>query len=303
MAVHFRELPLVFPPPPATPAAVPSVSDRWLVHEGLRYCYRVLPHPRPAFEPTLFLSGAFQTMDSWARFARAFSPLTTVVLVDPPGMGRSDLLPQEFGIDYLAHTVRQLIDHLALDRINIVAASYGTPAAFRLAQLYPHRIARLALAGTMRAVPAHVREQVRETTVSALRGERDRLAQQVVDGLLCRDPNLPIARRHLAERVLRAGLTRMTDSELRKYATNTARLLDHPGLDLRHSISGLKALVFTGEHDVFTTPAACREVAAAFEDAVFTTIAEADHLFHIEQFDAVCTLLLSFMQDLRIRLR
>ena len=167
MALHFREPAPPFPPPSAARTPASDTPDRWLVHEGLRYCYRVLPHPRPAFEPTLFLSGAFQTMESWALFARAFGPLTTVVLVDPPGMGRSDLLPEAFGIDYLAHTVRQLLDHLAIDRINIVAASYGTPAAFRLAQLYPDRVGRVALAGTMKEIPAHVREDVRETTAAA----------------------------------------------------------------------------------------------------------------------------------------
>jgi pimeloyl-ACP methyl ester carboxylesterase len=58
----------------------------------VRYCCRVTAHVRPEFAPIVFLSGAFQTMDSWARFAKAFTPLTTVVLVDLPGTGRSDVL-------------------------------------------------------------------------------------------------------------------------------------------------------------------------------------------------------------------
>src|SRR5688572_14549117 len=158
-----------------------SWREEWLAIDGLRYCYRVFPHTRPAFEPTLFLSGAFQTMESWARFARAFSPCTTVVLVDPPGMGRADPLPSHVGLDLLAEAVRGVIDHLALDRINLVAASYGTPAAYRLAQMYPSRVARIALAGTMKEIPAHVRERVRATTTAALRGDGELLAQQVVD--------------------------------------------------------------------------------------------------------------------------
>jgi pimeloyl-ACP methyl ester carboxylesterase len=256
----------------------------------------VFPHTRPAFEPTLFLSGAFQTMESWARFARAFSPCTAVVLVDPPGMGRADPLPSHVGLDLLAEAVRGVIDHLALDRINLVAASYGTPAAYRLAQMYPSRVARIALAGTMKEIPAHVRERVRATTMAALRGDGELLAQQVVDGLLSRDAGA-IARRQLAERVLRSGLVRMSAAELRQYAANTIRLLEHPPLDLNDRIRGPKALVFTGEHDCFTVPDACLEVATAFDDALFTTVRGADHLFHIEQFDAVCALLLAFMRD------
>jgi pimeloyl-ACP methyl ester carboxylesterase len=277
-------------------AAPASQEDRWLEKEGLRYCYRVRHHDQPEFPPTLFLSGAFQTMESWARFAKAFAPFTTVILLDPPGMGRSDLLPQEFGIDFLAGCVRDLIDSQKFDRINIVAASYGTPVAYRLAQMHPDRLGRIVLAGTMREIPPHIRERVRESVETALIGNRQLLAEQVANGLLCRNPHVAIDRRIVAERVLRSGLLRMTDVELRQYASNTTRLLEHEPLDLSRSIRGPEALVFTGEHDCFTRPEHCRQVAEAFGRALFTTINRADHLFHIEQFDVVRDLLLHFMQ-------
>lgn len=270
-------------------------EDKWLHAAGLRYCCRILPHPRPAFEPTLFLSGAFQTMDSWVRFARVFAPVTTVLLVDPPGMGQSDLLPAEFGVDFLARSIRQLADEHRFDRINIVAASYGTPAALRFAQLFPCRVARIVLAGTMKEIPAHIRARVADSVVTALRGDRERLAGQVIDGLLCRDPHVPVDRRELAARVLRNGITRMSKKELEQYACNTRRLLQHESLDLSAPVRGPEALVFTGEHDCFTTPTQCREVADAFENAWFTTVKRADHLFHIEQFATVSALLLRFL--------
>jgi pimeloyl-ACP methyl ester carboxylesterase len=272
-------------------------SEEWLTIGGLRYCCKVLWHPQPAFEPTLFLSGAFQTMESWARFANAFAPETTVVLIDPPGMGRAAPLPASAGVDFLADAVLGALDHLELRRINLVAASYGTPAAYRLAQRFPSRVARIALAGTMKEIPPHVRERVRATIAAATARDREGLAQQVVDGLLCHDPAAAIARRDLAKRVLRGGLVKMSGQQMQQYAANTARLLEHQPLDVRHPIRGPKALVFTGEHDCFTLPEACLEVAAAFEQAWFTTIRGADHLFHLEQFDAVCGLLLAFMHD------
>ena len=138
-------------------------GDRWLEHDGLRFCHRVLHHPDPAFPPTLFVSGAFQTMDSWARFARAFQPHTTVVLVDPPGMGRSAVLPAEAGLDVLAACLHRVLDELGLAQVTVVAASYGTPAAYRLAQLHPDRVARVVLAGTMRQIPPHLRARVAAT--------------------------------------------------------------------------------------------------------------------------------------------
>ncbi len=267
----------------------------WLELEGLHYSYRVRRHPEPEFEPTLFVSGAFQTMDSWARFARAFEPHTTILLIDPPGIGPSDVLAPEFGADFLAACLLHLLDRVEIDRVNVVAASYGTPPAFRLGQLQPERLNRVALVGTMKEIPPHVRNSVRETIETALRGERELLAQQVIDGLLCRDPSLPVDRRELAERVLRSSLTRMSGVDLEQYATNTKRLIQHEPLDVAHRIEGPEGLVFTGEHDCFTIPEDCREIAGAFERGWFTTVRRADHLVHIEQFAVVITLLLRFM--------
>lgn len=274
-----------------------SDQNAWLQKGSVRYCYRVLRHPQPQFEPTLFLSGAFQTMDSWSRFAKTFAPLTTVILVDPPGMGHADLLPPEYGVDFLAESIRELVDTEAFERINVVSASYGTPTAFRFAQLYPERVRHIVLGGTMKEIPEHVRDRVEASVASAAAGDRERLAEQVINGLLCRNPLQAVERRRVAERVLRSGLTRMSATELRQYVSNTTRLLQHKPLDLSRPVRGPEALVFTGEHDCFTVPGRCQEVAKAFESAWFTTVQRADHLFHIEQFEVVTALLMAFMQD------
>jgi pimeloyl-ACP methyl ester carboxylesterase len=262
--------------------------------DGLRFSHRILEHPEPQLSPTLFVSGAFQTMDSWARFAKAFAPLTTVLLVDPPGMGASDPLPAEVGIGFLAGCLEQVLDEHGVDRANVVAASYGTPGAFELARTRPDRGDQLVLGGTMTELPRRLRERIAGTVTMARAGDAVALADEVVDGMLCHDPRSPIDRRHLAARVLHGGIARMTSAELGKFADNTARLLAHDPLDISRTITGPRALVFTGEHDVFTSPADNRRVASAFEDGWFTTIRRADHLFHLEQSEVVLDLLLRF---------
>lgn len=264
-------------------------------HAGVRYRYRVIEHPQPEFEPVLFVSGAFQTMDSWVRFARAFAPHTTVLLVDPPGMGASGVLPPEEGADFLAECLLGVLDDQGIARVNVAAASYGTPAAFRLAQLYPQRVKRIALAGTMKEIPQHLRPRVAESVMAGMRKDRDCLAEMVVEGLLSDEPDL-VDRHQLAERVLKCGVRKMNDLELAQYVANTRRLLMHGSMDLRRRIRGPEALVFTGEHDTFTTPADCMEVAGTFDRSWFTTILRADHLVHVEQFEVVVALLLRFMR-------
>jgi hypothetical protein len=67
-------------------------------------------------------------------------------------------------------------------------------------------------------------------------------------------------------------------------------------LDLSSKVQGPEGLVFTGEHDCFSIPDNCREVADVFEKGWFTTVDRANHLFHIQQFEVVLSLLLRFMQ-------
>lgn len=55
------------------------------------------------------------------------------------------------------------------------------------------------------------------------------------------------------------------------------------------------ALVFAGEHDLYTTPSECRVVASAFREATFTTVPAADHLSPLERFGATLALLDGFL--------
>ena len=262
--------------------------------DGLCFSHRIIEHPAPSFSPTLFVSGAFQTMDSWARFARLFAQHTTVLLVDPPGMGDSDLLPPEAGVDYLAACLAQVLDEHGIEKATLISASYGTPAAFTLAARCPERVDRIVLAGTMKELPLHIREPVARTIGLARHLERERLVAECLAGMLCHDPRVRIERRASSARVLRSSIGRMSDEELMKFAANSERLLNHQPLALHTRIHGPEALVFTGEHDVFTPVDAGREVARAFDRVWFTTIKHADHLFHLQQGDAVAELLLRF---------
>ena len=263
--------------------------------EGLSYSYRVIEHPAPRLTPTLFVSGAFQTMDSWSRFGRAFSPHTTVLLVDPPGMGRSDLLPADRGVHFLAECLGQMLDECGLRRCSVVAASYGTPSALMLAAIRPEQVDRIVLGGTMKELPPHLRERIAGTVELARRRDRDGLARECVDGMLCHDPEKTINRRERAARILRDGIVRLSDAELLRYAANTERLLRHEPLDVTTRVAGPEALAFTGEHDVFTRPEDCREVASAFERAWYTSVRHADHLFHLQQPEAAIELTFRFV--------
>jgi pimeloyl-ACP methyl ester carboxylesterase len=205
-------------------------------------------------------------------------------------------LPERYGIDFLAQALRRILDDEKIPRVNLVASSDGTVVGYRFAQLYPDRLTSLILAGTMSEMPPHLRERVDQTLSSLQRGAMDEFAQSWVNTLMCGDPDKNIANRRLAEGLLRTDLVRMPGPHRAKYLANAQRLMRHLPLDLRDAPT-VRVLVFTGEHDQFTGSEYCRAIAAAFPSALFTTIQDADHLFHIERFDTTARLVEQFIND------
>ena len=88
----------------------------------------------------------------------------------------------------------------------------------------------------------------------------------------------------------------MDGDDLRRYVWNTQRLLALDALDLARP-PRVPTLVFTGEHDPFTPPERCRRVARHIPGARFTTIEQADHVFHLERFDEALRLLMEFVDE------
>jgi pimeloyl-ACP methyl ester carboxylesterase len=220
-----------------------------------------------------------------------------VILCDLPGTGDADVLPSQYGLDFLAKAMAQVLAQLRIKQVHVVSASYGSPIAYRFAQLYPKSVARLVLAGVMKEIPQDLRTSTMQTVTALGDAQVSDFAREVVNGLLCTDPTKEIERGAVARRLLIGQLERMAPADQMRYVHNTMRLLNHAPLDLR-AAPPVPVLVFTGEHDVYTRPDHCREIALAFDDSVFTTIKRADHLFHIERFDATLTLVDRFLAGL-----
>ncbi len=267
-----------------------------LTLHGFRYVGRVIESERALYDPILFLSGAFQTMSSWDRFIRYFHGKTSLIVVDVPGMGEADLLPEVYGLDFLAESVDAMLSHLGIPRVNVLAASYGSPIAYEFAKAYPQRISHLALAGIMREIPPDQEEPVNHSLACLRRDDLLAFAEVILQGLMCQNPNAEIKSRRAVARLLRSQLLQMTPQHVDRYIANTLRLFLHSPLDITRS-PNVPALVFTGEHDTFTKPSYCKEIARSFPNAVFTTIQSADHLCHMEQFDTVVHLIDRFYED------
>lgn len=259
-----------------------------LVKNGFRYYSRVLECEKESCQPILFLGGAFQSMDSWDKFISHFQGKTTLILADLPGVGKADLLTAEFGLDFLTECVKNIIDHTSVQKINILSASYGSPIGYLFAKKYPYHVDHLILAGIMKEIPRESYDAVYRTTVLLRQKEMKDFADEVINGLLCLDP-LKVSKSRIIARMFRKQLMHLSSEQSERYIENTLRLFLHTPININQS-PNITTLVFTGEHDPFTKPEYCKEIAKSFNNSIFTTIKNADHLFHMEQFDTVIDL-------------
>ncbi|WP_372410948.1 alpha/beta fold hydrolase [Streptomyces luteireticuli] len=250
---------------------------------GFAYRCRVVPCPgQPVLDPVLFIGGAFQDMYAWQRHAAVLAPHATVVTVDLPGWGGAEPLPPSYGVDFLARAAGLAMERAGFARWNLVGASYGALIGHRLVQLRPRSVVRAAFSG-IAGTPSAAEIATLRACAELLRdGRPARFAEEVTAHLMCTDPARPVRRREAVRRVLFSQLAGAAPQARRKMLGNLQRLwatrLFHPGPP-----PDVPTLVFTGEHDTVTPPAAGRRFAAGYPRGVFVTVREADHVVHLER--------------------
>ena len=121
---------------------LPLVNDG----EQLRMAYMDVAPERPNGRTVVLLHGRNFPSSYWAP---VISMLNTagyrVVVPDQIGFGKSSKPSAELHFDTLARNTILLLDHLGIDKADIVAHSLGGMLAVRIARAYPDRVAHLVL--------------------------------------------------------------------------------------------------------------------------------------------------------------
>ncbi len=86
-------------------------------------------------------------LPSYREFFECLGESFTVLRYDRPGSGLSDRERQGFALEDEVDTLVSLVDHLSLDRFNILAISCAAPPSLLYAHLHPKRIDKLMFIG------------------------------------------------------------------------------------------------------------------------------------------------------------
>lgn len=220
-----------------------------------------------------------QRKEDWGALERELLRHGDVLTVDLPGWGTADILPEEYGVDFLAAALDHILGDLDVTGVNVLAGSYGTGIAFTLAQRHPGRIGRLVLSSGMLAIPdSAVARMLRVLELLDLERMAD-FADACVDLLI---PAPRTIRGRAVRRLMQARFRDAPRAELHRHAVNTRRLLRHRALDAAAPVTR-PTLVISGEYDDFTTPQHGRELAASCVDSWFAEFGGVGHLLHLER--------------------
>ena len=97
-------------------------------------------------DPVLLIHGIGSSLDTWADIPDQLSAQgVRVIAVDLPGHGESSKGPGDYSLGSFACTLRDLLDHLGIDRVHLVGHSLGGGVAMQFAYQFPQRIASMLL--------------------------------------------------------------------------------------------------------------------------------------------------------------
>lgn len=117
--------------------------------------------------PLLLLAGLASDSQSWGPLRPHLETRFTLVMPDNRACGRTTDDGSPITIDRMAKDAAALIDHLRLDRVNVIGHSMGVAIALSLAAQRPEHVDKLVLAAGAAKTPARASSVV--DTLLALR--------------------------------------------------------------------------------------------------------------------------------------
>lgn len=235
------------------------------------------------FWPSLLMDGTM-----WAAQESRFAGRYRVVLVDPPGHGRSDPLTGPFTFDDCARCVAEILDALGARRAHFVGNSWGGMIGGTFAARYPSRVLSAVLMNCT-ASPAGRRQRLEYgllKRLSGVLGMRGPLVRVAVDAFV--GPTTRGSRPDVVATIEQA--VRRADVRSSGWAVTSVLLRRPDQVDLLARVTA-PVLVVAGAEDTTFPVAETKVMAAAIPGARFVVLPGTAHLAAVENPGAVNTLI------------
>jgi pimeloyl-ACP methyl ester carboxylesterase len=147
-----------------------------------------------AGRPMILLHGGLGSGEMFGPVLPSLAERHQVVTVDLQGHGRTADIDRPIDVRLMAGDIAALIDHLELDRPDVVGFSLGGGVALQTAAQYPAKVRRLVVASANirpDAIPAEMRAQQSQVNAAAAEFMKDTPMYQVYQRVAPRPQDFP----------------------------------------------------------------------------------------------------------------
>lgn len=245
-------------------------------------------------QPLIFVGGAFQALDKLGPLAEHWSKHYRLILIELPGFGESDFLPENFGFDFTSDCIEHVVKTLAIENPIMVGTSYGSPSVYRYVGTHQEHVKAMVLGGSCTAIDKEMEYQIR-FMLWIIRSQKVGLFPKAFTEVMCniKEDSIPNAPR--IHQILARSLSRMDEEAREKFVANSMRLI---GAKMPEFKIPVPTLVFTGEHDQFTRADRMSEFSKYCWDLRIVRIPKCDHMYHLEQTHATLALIDRFVDSI-----
>ena len=239
--------------------------------------------------PIVFLNGMTQTTRHWATHCRKMRDRHRLVTYDARGQGRSSAPSRVPSLDTHTRDLLELLDHLEVERADLVGFSHGARIALGFAARYPDRLRKLVLCGSS-ARPTALAETIVKSWGHILEhGGLPALAWASLPTIL--GEAFLEKNAFLLENIVRASVERNSLQGTRMLLEGIEKF---PPLDELASQIDAPTLVITGDRDLLASQEGGEELAELC-GGTFRVVENSGHTVPIEQPDDFRRLITDFL--------
>ena len=130
---------------------------------GCSIHYEMRANPKPGLPTILLLHGWGCDSATFSFIEEALSDAANLLTLDFPGHGRSGEPPESWGVAEFAEMLHALLQSLQIQKVKVIAHSFGGRVAILLAARHPDRVEQLVITGGA-GIKKPVTEQTRKRT-------------------------------------------------------------------------------------------------------------------------------------------
>lgn len=116
----------------------------------------------------VLVHGFLESSSMWKPFLEQLSKKHTIITMDLPGHGLSEVLAKSHTMELMAETIHSLLEHLNIETAIIVGHSMGGYISLAFAEKYPEKVEKLALVNSSPLADSEKRKEDRNRALNII---------------------------------------------------------------------------------------------------------------------------------------